>query len=76
MSGAIPPFPQYASMAWCSVKSTGLTLPLKHPVAYVPDTRSVAPDDGNHHFTTKAKKTLNHQIRAVKYRGREGFLHH
>jgi hypothetical protein len=23
MSGAIPPFPQYAFMAWCSVKSLG-----------------------------------------------------
>jgi hypothetical protein len=27
MSGAIPPFPQYAFMAWCSVeRSTGATL--------------------------------------------------
>jgi flagellar basal body-associated protein FliL len=24
MSGAIPPFPQYALMAWCSVKAQGL----------------------------------------------------
>jgi hypothetical protein len=23
MSGAIPPLPQYASMAWCSVKAQG-----------------------------------------------------
>jgi hypothetical protein len=23
MSGAIPPFPQYAFMAWCSVKAQG-----------------------------------------------------
>jgi hypothetical protein len=23
MSGAIPPLPQYASMAWCSVKEQG-----------------------------------------------------
>jgi hypothetical protein len=23
MSGAIPPLPQYASMAWCSVKTQG-----------------------------------------------------
>jgi len=23
MNGAIPPFPQYASMAWCSVKEQG-----------------------------------------------------
>jgi hypothetical protein len=28
MSGAIPPLPQYAFMAWCLVKSTGTTLPL------------------------------------------------
>jgi hypothetical protein len=28
MSRAILPLPQYASMAWCSVKSTGITLPL------------------------------------------------
>jgi hypothetical protein len=28
MSEAIPPLPQYASMAWCSVKSTGTTLSL------------------------------------------------
>jgi hypothetical protein len=29
MSGAIPPLPQYAFMAWCLVKtSTGITLPL------------------------------------------------
>jgi hypothetical protein len=28
MSGAIPPLPQYAFMAWCSViKSTRITLP-------------------------------------------------
>jgi hypothetical protein len=27
MRGAIPPLPQYASMAWWSVKSTGTTLP-------------------------------------------------
>jgi hypothetical protein len=26
MNGAIPPLPQYVSMAWCSVKSTGTTL--------------------------------------------------
>jgi len=24
MSGVIPPLPQYAFMAWCSVKGTGL----------------------------------------------------
>jgi hypothetical protein len=30
MNGAIPPLPQYAFMAWCSVKrSTGTTLPMK-----------------------------------------------
>jgi hypothetical protein len=28
MRGAIPPLPQYAFMAWCSVKSIGTTLPL------------------------------------------------
>jgi hypothetical protein len=28
MSGAIPPLTQYAFIAWCSVKSTGTTLPL------------------------------------------------
>jgi hypothetical protein len=29
MSGAIPPLPQYAFMAWCSVtKNTGTSLPL------------------------------------------------
>jgi len=28
MSGAIPPHPQYAFMAWYSVKSAGTTLPL------------------------------------------------
>jgi len=27
MREAIPPLPQYAFMAWCSVKSTGATLP-------------------------------------------------
>jgi hypothetical protein len=28
MGGAVPPFPQYAFMAWCSVRgSTGTTLP-------------------------------------------------
>jgi hypothetical protein len=27
MRGAIHPFPQYAFMVWCSVKSTGATLP-------------------------------------------------
>jgi hypothetical protein len=27
MSGAIPPFPQYALMAWCSVKTQGQLLP-------------------------------------------------
>jgi hypothetical protein len=26
MSRTIPPFPQYAFMAWCSVKSTGTNL--------------------------------------------------
>jgi len=31
MSGAIPPLPHYVSMAWCSVKSTGTTLPLPLP---------------------------------------------
>jgi hypothetical protein len=28
MSGAIPPLPQYAFMAWCSVKAQGLYLTL------------------------------------------------
>jgi len=28
MREAIPPLPQYAFMAWCSVESTGITLPL------------------------------------------------
>jgi hypothetical protein len=28
MSGAIHPLPQYVFVAWCSVKSTGATLPL------------------------------------------------
>jgi hypothetical protein len=29
MSGAVPPLPQYACMAWCSVRgSTGTILPL------------------------------------------------
>jgi hypothetical protein len=27
MRGAIPPLPQYALMAWCSVKAQGLLLP-------------------------------------------------
>jgi hypothetical protein len=27
LHGAIPPLPQYAFMEWCSVKSTGTTLP-------------------------------------------------
>jgi len=27
MRGVIPPHPQYAIMAWCSVKNTGTTLP-------------------------------------------------
>jgi hypothetical protein len=31
MSGAIHPLPQYAFMAWCLVKSTGITLPLLLP---------------------------------------------
>jgi len=26
MRGAIPPLPQYACMAWCSVEGTGITL--------------------------------------------------
>jgi hypothetical protein len=30
MSGAIPPLPQNAFMAYCSVKSTGTTLPLSY----------------------------------------------
>jgi hypothetical protein len=31
MGGAVPPFPQYAFMAWCSVRgSTGTTLPLPY----------------------------------------------
>jgi hypothetical protein len=30
MSGAIPPLPQYAFMAWCLVKSTGTSLPLPY----------------------------------------------
>jgi hypothetical protein len=33
MNGAIPPLPQYAFMAWCSVKAQGqlyLTLPLTY----------------------------------------------
>jgi hypothetical protein len=37
MSGAIPPLPQYALMAWCSVKEQGqlyLSLPL--PVREIP----------------------------------------
>jgi len=29
MSGAIPPLPQYAFMAWCLVKAQGTTLPLQ-----------------------------------------------
>jgi hypothetical protein len=34
MRGAIPPIPQYAFMAWCSVKkTTGITLPLLYTVA-------------------------------------------
>jgi len=27
MSGTTAPLPQYASMVWCSIKSTGTTLP-------------------------------------------------
>jgi hypothetical protein len=27
MGGAVPPLPQYAFMEWCSVGSTGTTLP-------------------------------------------------
>jgi hypothetical protein len=30
MSGVIHPLPQYAFMAWCSVKRTGITLPLTY----------------------------------------------
>jgi hypothetical protein len=37
MRGAIPPLPQYALMAWCSVKSTETTLPLP----YIPANASV-----------------------------------
>jgi len=36
MNGAIPPLPQYALMAWCSVKSTGTTLPLPLHVVLTP----------------------------------------
>jgi hypothetical protein len=36
MSGAIPPLPQYAFMAWCSVKSTRTTLPLPLPCSQTP----------------------------------------
>jgi len=33
MSGAIPPLPRYAFIAWCSVKkSKGTTLPLSLPL--------------------------------------------
>jgi len=32
MSGAIPPLPQYAFMAWYSKRSTGTTLPLPLPL--------------------------------------------
>jgi hypothetical protein len=32
MSGAIPPLPQCAFMAWCSVKSTGTILPFTLPL--------------------------------------------
>jgi hypothetical protein len=34
MSGAIPPLPQYASMASCSVKCIGTTLPLPFYLYY------------------------------------------
>jgi hypothetical protein len=40
MSGAIPPFPQYAFMAWWSVKNTGTTLPLP-AILYDCETRSL-----------------------------------
>jgi hypothetical protein len=36
MNGDIYPFPQYAFIAWCSVKrSTGTTLPLPLPLLYL-----------------------------------------
>jgi len=32
MGGVVPPLPQYAFMAWCSVRgSAGTTLPLPYP---------------------------------------------
>jgi hypothetical protein len=35
MEGAVSPFPQYAFMAWCSVKKcTGTTLPLPLPLPF------------------------------------------
>jgi hypothetical protein len=33
MSGAIPPLPQYAFMAWCSVKAQGQLLPFTEDLA-------------------------------------------
>jgi hypothetical protein len=35
MSGTIPPFTQYAFMAWCSVKNTGETLLLPLPLELI-----------------------------------------
>jgi hypothetical protein len=36
IGGAVPPLPQYAFMAWCSVRgSTGITLPLPFTLAYL-----------------------------------------
>jgi len=34
MRRAIPPLPQYAFMAWCSLKSTGATLSLPSVLQY------------------------------------------
>jgi hypothetical protein len=35
MGGAVPPLPQYAFMAWCSVRgSTGTTLPFTLPLPF------------------------------------------
>jgi hypothetical protein len=43
MRGAIPPLPQYAFMAWCSIgKSTGTTLPLPSTFEYYTTGRNCA----------------------------------
>jgi len=69
MSGAIPPLPQYASMAWCSVKSKGTTLSLPYYSlgAIIFLFPSTTPNLGNWRSVVKHPTNKRFQVfRAVK----------